>query len=229
MKGCIEDQVISFEIVDLQISYAEAQIWATYGQAMIENQANILAMRNQNTASLLERLRQLRQSPNEYLDAAVRFYYSGHFGENSDLSPRLSQITRALLTGNLPPAEGAISFLVGRGLGLTPSGDDFLNGLLYCLALCNQYQSPRAIFFREAILSAIRARSTTISANLAECAAAGEVDERIFNAASYLINGQLSEEAVVDGILAWGSSSGTDTIAGFLVGLKAVELAYDNP
>lgn len=228
MIGCIEDRVISFEIVDLRVSYADALGWNTYGRAVIKNEGNLLAMRNTRTASLIDHLRQLRQSPNEYLEAALLFYLTGHFDENSDLSPRLALLTQAFLTGNLAPAESAINFLVGRGLGLTPSGDDFLNGLLYSLALCNQYRSPRGQSFRDAVLSSIRARSTTISSNLAECAAAGEVDERIFHAADYLINGHSSEQTIVEGILAWGSSSGTDTIAGFLLGLKAVELSSDS-
>lgn len=223
-KGCIDSGIISFDIVELAINYLNAEPWRTFGRIMVDLSTNSMAIRNNRVASFVDLLRQTRESPNEYLDAALLFFFSAEFPDISDLSPRLDHLIRAFITGNLTPASNAITFIVGRGIGLTPSGDDFLAGLLYSLALCRQYDDTAGSFFRDSIVNAIRTRSTLISANLAQCAAAGEVDERIFDAVDYLINGKSSEATAVEGIRNWGSSSGTDSIAGFLIGLKAVEL-----
>jgi hypothetical protein len=223
-KGRIENGTFTFDNLDVKIGYRSAQNWSTSGKISIDINSNEMAIRNLRVLTFVNRLIQQRESSNEYLEFALHFYNSAEFLPNSDLSPRLELITRAFLSGILPPAESAVHFLVGRGMGLTPSGDDFLSGILYALALCGQFQHDYGIAFRDFILAAIQLRSTSISANLAECASAGEVDERIFNAVDYIINGNSSEQAAAEGILSWGSSSGADTIAGFLIGLKMVEL-----
>ncbi len=222
LKGCIQDGIIAFDNLDFQVSYRGAKDWSTVGLVKIVSHDD-KAMRNFRVETFVNKLLQLRDQPNEYLVTAHRFFLSNEFIPSSDLSPRLEQIARAFLSGSLSPAQSAVHFLVGRGMGLTPSGDDFLSGILYGLALCGQFHFDHGIAFRDFILAAIRLRSTSISANLAECAASGEVDERIFTAVDYLINGNSSEQAAVEGILSWGSSSGADTIAGFLIGLKVVE------
>lgn len=223
-KGRIEDGIIILDNLDVRIGYCKAQRWTTYGKLVINNSEQDMAMRNSRIQILADRLIHSRESSAEYLTDALHYYLNSEFSPNSDLSPRLELITRAFLTSILTPAENAVNFLVGRGVGLTPSGDDFLSGILYALALCGEFQHDYGIAFRDFILAAIQLRSTSISANLAECAAAGEVDERIFKAVDYLINGNESEESAATGILSWGSSSGVDTLAGFLIGLKMAEL-----
>lgn len=224
LRGSIEPEIIAFDNLDVRIGYGEASDWSTSGKVIARHDRQILAMRNLRVESLVNRLLQLREFSNEYLDAARRFFFFSEFDLDAELAPRLEQINRAFMSGILSPMEGAVNFLVGRGLGLTPSGDDFLSGILFGLAVSGQFEHDSGVAFRDFILAAIQLRSTTISARLAECAAAGEVDERIFTAADYLINGNSSEQAAIDGILSWGSSSGADTIAGFLIGLKMVEL-----
>jgi hypothetical protein len=224
LRGSIDQDIIAFDNLDVCIGYGEARVWSTSNRIVAEQNQKIMAMRNIRADSLVNKLLQLREFSNEYLDAARRFFFSAAFDQEAELAPRLEQITRAFLTRVLPPAEGAVNFLVGRGLGLTPSGDDFLSGILFGLAVSGQFQHDSGVAFRDFILAAIQLGSTTISARLAECAAAGEVDERIFTAADYLVNGNSSEQTAIEGILSWGSSSGADTIAGFLVGLKMVEL-----
>lgn len=222
-KGCIQDGIIAFENLDFQVAFREAKDWSTAGRLIISGNQQVMAMRNSRIETFVNQLHRMRDSHNEYLETVLQFYQTDEFSPSSDLSPRLEQITRAFLTGSLSPAQGAVNFLVGRGMGLTPSGDDFLSGLLYGLALYGQFQYDYGISFRDFILAAIQLRSTSISANLADCAASGEVDERIYTAVDYLINGESSLQTAVDGILSWGSSSGVDTLAGFLIGLKIVE------
>ena len=63
-------------------------------------------------------------------------------------------------------------------------------------------------------------RTTTISANLIECAAKGEADERLINIVDGIMTGQPSLEDCVDCVLAWGNSSGTDALIGMALTLS---------
>lgn len=117
-----------------------------------------------------------------------------------------------------PPVLGA---LIGLGPGLTPSGDDFLCGVMATL----HYLDRGAVAWRlaEAVLPAAAAETNLISAAYLRCAAEGEASELLFRVLSSIAtggNGRL--EASLDEIHRVGHTSGWDTLAGASAACTAV-------
>ena len=116
-----------------------------------------------------------------------------------------------------------LSTFLGSGPGLTPSADDFILGLLLAL---NRWQSQfwTADRLRELnlqVLEAAYARTTTLSANLIECATLRLADERLINALDWIVTGVAREPEVIPHLLGWGNSSGVDSFTGMAVTLTA--------
>lgn len=115
-----------------------------------------------------------------------------------------------------------IENLLGRGSGLTPSGDDFIIGLLLtlnrwndALGIGNELQS-----FNVRVVEAAYAKTTTLSANLIECAAEGQGDERLIAALDFLMTGESNQDRLLNELLNWGNSSGVDALVGMVVGIS---------
>jgi hypothetical protein len=138
----------------------------------------------------------------------------------------------ALLTQHFPlAAENAIE-LLGRGRGLTPSGDDCVLGLLLTL---HRWARLKARFedgnmlkhlemwseFNQRVIDVAYQRTTTLSANLIECAAQGEADERLISVVDGIMTGEPSVADCAKYILDWGSSSGIDALVGMAIVLTA--------
>jgi hypothetical protein len=125
---------------------------------------------------------------------------------------RLIQLRDSLHNAPFDQATELIEGLLGLGRGLTPSGDDVTIGLLLML---NRWQRERdwRTLNQRAIDLAYR-RTTTLSANLIECAAEGEADERLINVVDGLVAGTPPIEECVGCVLGWGNSSGSDVLVG---------------
>jgi hypothetical protein len=124
-------------------------------------------------------------------------------------------------TGELPSPQFIVD-LLGTGPGLTPSGDDFVMGLLLAVNRWeteNQNQHNLDLFNRE-IVAAGYQQTTTLSANLIECAAQGLADQRLIDALDWLVSGSETSMQSIDALLTWGSSSGSDVFVGFVVALS---------
>jgi hypothetical protein len=111
--------------------------------------------------------------------------------------------------------------LLGAGPGLTPSGDDFTIGYLLALNRWGHLlSSPDNLsVINQQIVSAAYQKTTTLSANLIECAALGLADQRLINALDWLVAGTGHDIGVIDDLLSWGSSSGGDVLVGFAAAL----------
>jgi hypothetical protein len=141
---------------------------------------------------------------------------------NLDLAS-IRQIQDYLRDRQAIPLARLLSTLLGSGPGLTPSADDFILGLLLAL---NRWQSQfwkvdrlRELNFR--VLEAAYARTTTLSANLIECATLNLADERLINALDWIVTGVAPEPEVISHLLGWGNSSGVDSFTGMAVTLTA--------
>jgi hypothetical protein len=103
--------------------------------------------------------------------------------------------------------------LAGLGTGLTPSGDDFLTGVMLWAWLAHPAPTP----FCHALVEAAAGFTTTLSAAFLQAAARGECNE-----AWHRLITALGEETDVEvaratqGVLAHGATSGADGLAGFL-------------
>lgn len=111
--------------------------------------------------------------------------------------------------------------LVGRGAGLTPSGDDALIGALLALAaLAQPLPSPFGLAY---------ARTTSLSASLLRAAGEGYAIAAVVRLTDAAIAGDLEGcRDVLPGVLAIGHSSGADLVAGLLGALRALG-APDTP
>jgi hypothetical protein len=129
--------------------------------------------------------------------------------------------------------EGAVTLarreLVGRGAGLTPSGDDLLAGLVAGVVLLAEAVHGRAgrplagVAHRVGVQLAAAApdATTAISAALLQHAADGEVAEPVARLLSALA-GHGPVDGALAALLAVGSSSGRDLAAGTLAAAELV-------
>lgn len=136
---------------------------------------------------------------------------SAWLGLNSDaeLPQEAAWLRAAYEASEEEETARALTPFFGRGSGLTPSGDDFILGLLLAAA-----RSGRPYPASARLQELARQRTTTLSASLIECAAAGQADERLITAIDALLceQGDLNQTAA--GLISWGHSSGVDALLG---------------
>lgn len=132
---------------------------------------------------------------------------------------RLIQLREASQRHDLDQAAALIESLLGLGRGLTPSGDDVTIGWLLALRMNSPSAKSNAL---KRVVELAYQRTTSISANLIECAANGEADERLINVLDHLASGTPGLEDCATGLLAWGESSGVDALIGMALALSAV-------
>jgi hypothetical protein len=159
----------------------------------------------------------------------LRHGMPGGFLENSNASPAARIATRmlqeegwALLRAFAEDDEARAlrhaARLLGLGPGLTPSGDDFLLGLLAARGL---RLGARGGFGR-AVTAMARTATNEISYAALERAALGEVRDRIACLLVALcgVQDELSNAALM-GVITIGSCSGTDIALGVVHGLQS--------
>jgi hypothetical protein len=122
-----------------------------------------------------------------------------------------------------PPLSQQLSTWLGTGPGLTPSADDFIIGLLLTL---NRWHIPlipsdRLHQLNLRIVKDAYEKTTTLSANLIDCAVQGLADERLICALDWIVTGVDREPEIIAHLLEWGNSSGVDAFAGMVVALSA--------
>jgi hypothetical protein len=143
-----------------------------------------------------------------------------------DILRVLGAFRQALM--DLPPGEiwtpsqvELVAFrTAGLGWGLTPSGDDWLAGLLTWAWLAH----PEAQQVGMAVVRAATPRTTTLSAAFLRSAAQGECDVAwqtfLTTATSRRLSGL---DAAMCAVLSHGETSGADRLAGFLYALDIRE------
>ncbi len=127
----------------------------------------------------------------------------------------------------IAPVEEQLAHLlrvIGYGRGLTPSGDDFLCGIVLGIVRYGIVSStiPGIDLLLEHLLSAAFEKTTLVSANIMEFAFRGQADERIIVGLDEFLSENPSLNKIESTLLAWGNTSGLDTLAGLFVLLKAV-------
>jgi hypothetical protein len=133
-------------------------------------------------------------------------------------------LKQLLLQPPLSASLPQIKDLMGLGRGLTPSGDDFINGLLLTFNRIPQrvqYQAQLDELNREVVEMAF-SKTTALSANLILAAAHGSADERLLRALDGLITGALSPDQIIQILDTYGSSSGIDALAGISLLFQAL-------
>ncbi len=144
-------------------------------------------------------------------------------GVNGIDQTNIEQLIHFIRAGEAVPLAGLLTTFLGSGPGLTPSADDFTIGLLLTM---NRWGIPHwsTNSLNELNLQVVKAayeKTTTLSANLLECAAQGLANERLIDALDWILTGEGYGPKIATNLLGWGHSSGVDTFAGMAVALYA--------
>ncbi len=138
-------------------------------------------------------------------------------GLSGDVSPSiLESLTLAYRERRLDRIVEHSQALLGLGPGLTPSGDDLLAGMLLSLNRWGHILAPGLdipAINREIVPLAYR-KTTTLGANLIDCASQGQANERLILALDGIMTGEPGAERCAALLAGWGSSSGVDALAG---------------
>lgn len=140
----------------------------------------------------------------------------------AQLAARADTLLTALRHNQPEAAEKAGRLLLGLGLGLTPSGDDFLAALI---TLFHLPHSPFSSVYQQIgdnWASAAEQATTPVSAFMLKIAASGRTRAAVCRLVAALADG--TQPAVIreaSRVLAFGSLSGTDWLAGLTAGLES--------
>jgi hypothetical protein len=96
-------------------------------------------------------------------------------------------------------------------------------GLIYGLRVANISNGiPLSIeqFFHE-VGEVANQNTTLLSANLIACAAAGQVDERIFRFVDALFSNVANVKPAYEDLIGWGNTSGRMVLAGIAAGVSS--------
>lgn len=133
-------------------------------------------------------------------------------------SPLSNSLTASLAYADLPSALTAAKKLAGLGMGLTPSGDDFLMGAIHAAWILHPVET--AGHLAKEIAETAAALTTSLSAAWLRSAGRGEAGilwHEFFN--SLLLNTDV--RFPIARILSVGETSGADAFAGFVGVLTA--------
>ena len=117
---------------------------------------------------------------------------------------------------------GELTENLGLGAGLTPAGDDLALGFLLAANRWKGLLCPGLDLrpVNHEIQHAAYARTSTLSANLIECATQGQADERLILALDGIITGQPEPETCISYLSGWGSSSGAWALQGMALAIQ---------
>jgi len=139
----------------------------------------------------------------------------------SDLYNRSQNLIRALKARD--PAKMAVELegLLGLGSGLTPSGDDLIMGFLLTVKRWGHVLAPGLDLAHLApvILPLATQKTTTLSANLIECALSGQANERLILALDGILTGVPDPGTSAGYLAGWGNTSGLDALVGLTLAI----------
>ncbi|MBP3479154.1 MAG: DUF2877 domain-containing protein [Oscillospiraceae bacterium] len=134
--------------------------------------------------------------------------------------PLLLELIQAMRTANLEAITAAVNALIGMGVGLTPSADDVILGLMYGLLRLAPYAvSTKAL--TEAVIKYAPINTNAISAAYLQAVAEGGEFSRLDNILHGL-SGKIPLD--IEPMLEIGSSSGSEMLLGLLIAAKIIYL-----
>lgn len=199
-RGRIRDQKI--EIGNTQIHFGNATVW----------NSSLTTAPILRPVSVLDRLRPLlnRNIHQSQLLGAVVNSPTIHGYDAFDFSA----LQAGLADGDDKLLFAGARSIAGLGQGLTPSGDDFLCGVMTAVWLFDS--TPEAIC--TPIFAGMEGQTTTLSTGLARAIAAGHVNQSWLDFLCVLaVNDRPKDlKPALMEVLSVGASSGADLMAGFL-------------
>jgi len=217
-KVFISGTEIYFIESSLVIHHASAKVWSSQNNTRkITNFPSLNAVR-----SFLLTLHSSLTQPNLYLDAVLDLLDTSIPQDNST---EILSFLRGLVEGIDHSPEHCLPsfrYLVGRGRGLTPSGDDILLGWIYALTRLAGHTTLQISPLHNLLAASLENNTTSISINLIKAAMLEEIDERLLRAFECMVFDQSPTPAIITSILEWGSSSGVEVCAGMGLGIVSL-------
>lgn len=154
--------------------------------------------------------------------------YQHVFNQRKDNSNNKLTIHQRALIDRLTLLEQSFDLkqlksLIGLGVGLTPSGDDFLMGLLTVLQAYDNYLIKELTREKEVWLSFMKQRTTIVSYYMLKHCINGLTNEAL---KQLLINFKNINEKEMLNVLNIGSTSGTDMLVGVVTGYRLLIKSY---
>lgn len=131
-------------------------------------------------------------------------------------SKKLEEITLLLKAQKWQESSEKLTSLIGLGIGLTPSGDDFLCGFLAGMILKGKDQHPLYTLLRQSILNSLE-RTNPISQAFLHCAC-----QKQFSLTTCNIKNSPSFDRLFQDIQSIGHSSGADTLCGVFLAVSVL-------
>ena len=171
-----------------------------------------------NLAILRQHLRMFGKSGGMLIDPEECGFFEKELSRL--LETRSEALVKNLLDGKMQEAFEAAEGLIGLGRGLTPSGDDFLSGLMATFNIPGCPAEDFHEFGRRVVQSALD-KTNPISWWQLEKSSHGQVRESIvFLIQSILYGEEESLTSDLEKVLSIGSTSGTDIGFGILAGIE---------
>jgi hypothetical protein len=138
-------------------------------------------------------------------------------GFERNLAEHLRNGVRRIWAGDV---KGGVRMVTGCGFGLTPSGDDFISGMLIGLRVAGQVCGMDVEHKIETIYRAARTENF-VSRNFLLLAYQGCVDARLKALVSALVLGDRAMTRMrAESVISVGETSGADTLTGLLMTLE---------
>lgn len=220
---CVSETGVIFPEADIILNVDRSEIWSAQspltgvtGEAERQDRLRIIAVELQKrgvAAGLKPSLAQLTD---------INIEEGENRQELDSFQQVIADVQANLGSGNMPLLVKSLAGILGAGQGLTPSGDDFILGMLLSWNRWreNLWSMGDLGDLNEKLVAKAYEKTTTLSANLIECAANGQADERLVRAIDYLMCGGVDDvRKIVDTLLGWGSSSGVAAFTGMAVAI----------
>lgn len=137
---------------------------------------------------------------------------------------RMTALRAALTTQDAAAAAPEACALIGLGVGLTPSGDDLLVGLLAALEATG---NPMRAALAQSTAAEAPGRTTAIGCTALLHAARGEFAERLHDVLIAIGLGKPDAiERAISRATAYGATSGVDTLVGLFLGLEVASSGH---
>lgn len=138
------------------------------------------------------------------------------------LESQSTQLVSAIVDNNLPEISRLAIKQIGLGMGLTPSGDDFLVGLMLILWL-NPKRYQAILQQLQVTIEDSRTHTNEISWWMLNYAVSGRFNGWLQDYAKALVLADLTvQKKALMQILTIGSSSGSDMVTGIVAGLRVL-------
>jgi hypothetical protein len=205
---------LRFPSAGLEIDYEGAEDWQAPSRP---DTLLSIEQRDERLERVLLKLAEMqRTSPLAEMLPGLLGLEMGENAQGETVFNVLVALRQALIRQNSPSIIAAIQPLLGRGAGLTPSGDDLAVGLLLALSRWGHVLVPGLNIneLGQEILRIAYERTTLLSASLIACASLGQADERLILGLDNIMSRGQDPEMCAIYFSSWGNTSGIDALVG---------------